>query len=437
MRINDYIHSNEYPKSYYAATCNDLAGFSTMSGDETVDVCIVGGGFSGIASALHLTERGFKVAVVEQNLVGWGASGRNGGQVIGGYGHALAAHDKMVKTFGQAGGDSVWNMAVECVDIIKDWVEKYDIDCNLRYGFIDCAMKKSEMVDLEKNAEALAAKNYPYESKMVTADNIKDYVVSGQYCGGLTNDGWGQAHVLNLILGEARAAERLGAKIYEHVEVTDIIHGSRPKVVTEKGTITADYVVVTGNGYLRDLVPSLASRVLPAGSYIIATEPLSDDQIAETLPQRHVVCDQRWALDYFRLSDDNRLLFGGLANYSGRHPRDISATLVPKMDKVFPQLKGIKVDYEWGGFMGIGLNRIPMVGRLSDTVYFATGYGGHGVAPSHMSAKLVAEAISGQAERYDILAKINHQPFPGGKYLMQPAYTVGMLYYKMRDIIGW
>lgn len=437
MRIRDHIHSDNYPESYYAATCNDLAGFSEMSGDSRVDVCVVGGGFSGIATALHLCERGFKVAVAEQTLIGWGASGRNGGQIIGGYGHALSAHDKMVKTFGKQGGDSVWDMAVECVDIIKEWVEKYDIDCGLRFGYFDAAMKKSEMIGLEKAADALAAKNYPYESKIVTSDKVHDYIGSDQYIGGLTNEGWGHAHVLNLLVAEARAAEKYGAKIYEGAEVTDIIHGSKPRVITTKGTITADYVVVTGNGYLRDLVPHLTSRVLPAGSYIIATEPLSDEQVKNTLPKDIAACDQRWALDYFRLSQDKRLLFGGLANYSGRHPRNISATLVPKMHKVFPQLKNIKIDYEWGGFMGIGLNRIPMVGRLSDNVYYATGYGGHGVAPSHMSAKLIAEAISGQAGRYDILASIKHQPFPGGKYLMQPAYTIGMLYYKMRDVIGW
>lgn len=437
MRLNDHIHSNDYPVSYYAATCNDTAGFSTLVGDETVDVCIIGGGFSGIATALNLSERGYKVCVLEQNRIGWGATGRNGGQIIGGYGQSLWAHKEMVKTYGEQGGAAVWDMAVECVDIIKNWVEKYKIDCDLRWGYIDVAMKKSEMEVLKKSIDELAEKDYPYETKIVGKDEISDYVVSDQYIGGRTNDGWGQVHVLNLVLGEARAAEKLGAKIYENAEVTDIIHGARPRVVTNNGTITADFVVVTGNGYLGNLIPKLNSRVLPAGSYIIATEPLSDEQIASTAPLGWPTCDQRWALDYFRITEDKRMLFGGLATYSGRHPKNISAALIPKMDKVFPGLKGIRVDYEWGGYMGIGLKRIPMVGRLSDNVYFATGYGGHGVAPTHMSAKLVSEAIAGQAERYDILASINHPPFPGGKYLMKPAHTIGMAYYRLRDAIGW
>tara|TARA_R110002096_G_scaffold435548_1_gene661465 strand:- start:130888 stop:132201 length:1314 start_codon:yes stop_codon:yes gene_type:complete len=437
MRIQDNIHSDDYPTSYYAATCNDKDGFSQMSGDESFDVCVIGGGFSGIAGALHLSERGFKVCVLEQNLVGWGASGRNGGQFIGGYAHSLWNHKEMVKTFGKVGGDAVWDMGVECVDIIKNWVEKYEIDCDLRSGYIDVAMKNSELDELKRSVDELADRNYPFETKIVSKSELPDYVVSDQYVGGRTNDGWGQVHVLNLVLGEARAAEKLGARIYERAEVQDIIYGNKPRVVTSQGTITSDFVVVTGNGYLGTLVPKLASRVLPAGSYIIGTEPLSDEQVASTVPKGWAVCDQRWALDYYRITEDKRLLFGGLANYSGRHPTSISSALLPKLNKVFPQLEGIGIDFEWGGYMGIGLNRIPMVGRLSENIYFATGYGGHGVAPTHMSAKLISEAIAGQAERYDILAKVKHPPFPGGRFLMQPAYSIGMAYYKMRDAIGW
>lgn len=437
MRLNDHIHSNKYPTSYYAGTCNDLSGFPKLDGDKTYDVCIIGGGFSGVASALHLSERGFKVCLVEQNLIGWGASGRNGGHIIGGYAHSLWDHKGMTKTFGKDGGAAVWDMSVECVEIIKNWVEKYNIDCDMEFGYIDVAMKNSEMDEFNESLDELSEKNYPYETKVVGKDELQNYVKSDLYVGGRINKGWGQIHVLNLALGEARAAEKLGAGIYENTAVTDIIHGPKPKVVTEHGTITSDFVVVTGNGYLGNLVPHLASRVLPAGSYIIGTEPLSDEQIEQTIPYGWPTCDQRWALDYYRISAGKRMIFGGLATYSGRHPKSIKSVLEPKMHKVFPSLKGVRVDYEWGGYMGIGLNRIPMVGRLSDNVYYATGYGGHGVAPTHMSSKLVSEAIAGQAERYDVLAKINHYPFPGGRHLMQPAYAIGMAYYRMRDAIGW
>ncbi len=437
MRINDHIHSNAYPSSYYAATINDRKGFSSLDGDQTVDVCIVGAGFTGIATALHLAEKGYKVSVVEQNLVGWGATGRNGGQVIGGYAHGLYEHGKMVKTFGKEGGDAVWDMGVEEVTIIKDWVEKYKIDCDLEWGYIDLAMQKSEMSDFEQRQEAMTKRGYPHETKIVGPENIDNYIKSDKYVGGLVNMGWGQVHPLNLAIGEARAAESLGAKIYENTMVTDIIHGPKPKVVTENGTITANQLVVTGNGYLRDLVPHLAARVLPAGSYIVATEPLSDEQVQMTMPTNYAACDQRWALDYFRMSSDNRMLFGGLCTYSGLHPKSIQKAIIPKMNKVFPHLKDIRIDYEWGGYLGIGLNRIPQIGKLSDNVFYATGYGGHGVAPTHMSAKLVAEAVAGQFERYDILATIKHSPFPGGRFLMKPAHTLGMLYYKMRDELGW
>ncbi|MDG1707888.1 MAG: FAD-binding oxidoreductase [Emcibacteraceae bacterium] len=436
MRLNDHIHNDEYPTSYYAATCNDTRGFSRVSGDESFDVCIIGGGFSGIASALHLSERGYKVCVLEQNLVGWGASGRNGGQVIGGYAYSMWENKSKIENFGEAGTEALWKMSIECVEIIKDWVEKYKIDCDLKWGFIDVAMKEKELEWLSESTDALNAKKYPYEVKMVDKDGLSDYVISDKYVGGRVNHGWGQVHVLNLAIGEARAAEKLGAKICERAEVTDIIHGPKPRVVTKDGTISADYVVVTGNGYLGNLEPKLASRVLPAGSYIMATEPLSDEQIAATVPKGYSTCDQRWALDYYRVTSDKRLLFGGMATYSGKHPKNIQAVLEPKMNKVFPSLKGVKIDHAWGGYMGIGLNRIPMVGRLSDNVYFATGYGGHGVAPTHMSAKIISEAIAGQAERYDILASVKHMPFPGGRHLMQPAYAIGMAYYKLRDALG-
>ncbi len=437
MRFNDIAHNNAFPESYYAATCNDLKPFSTLEEDQRVDVCIVGGGFTGVAAALHLSERGFKVALVEQNHIGWGASGRNGGQVIGGYSRELANVGGVTKLFGKENTKKMWQMGVECIDIIADWVEKYDINCNLKWGYFDAAMKQSELDELKRSRDTLVDMGFQAEQRLIeNRDEMAKIVNSDRYIGGLANMGWGHCHVLNLIRGEARAAEGLGAKIYEGAMVTDIEYGEPAKVKTETATITADFVLMAGNAYMGNLVPKLASRLIPAGSYIIATEPLSDEQIAQTLPSDYAICDLRWALDYYRLSSDNRLLFGGLANYSGRHPKDIASTLIPKMEKVFPELKGIKIDYEWGGYMGIGMNRIPQIGRVTPNVYFAQAYSGHGVASTHMSAKLVSEAIAGHAERFDVMANVMHPPFPGGRLLRQPILAAGMMFYKMRDELG-
>lgn len=436
MRIRDSIHTDQLPPSYYTATCNDLAPFKRLEGNMKVDVCVVGGGFTGVATALHLAEQGVDVALVEQNRIGWGASGRNGGQVIGGYGPELSNLSKIEKVFGKENAREAWQMGVECVDIVKDWVERYNIDCALKWGYFDAAMKERELDELKECMETLVSFGYEPEQTMVGRDAVADYVGSDRFIGGLTNMGWGHCHVLDLVRGEARAAERLGAKIFEDARVSNIKYGDTVTVDMDTCRITADIVVLGGNAYLGQLVPKLASRVLPAGSYIITTEPLGDDLAAEIMPADFAVCDQRWALDYFRLTEDKRLLFGGLATYSGRHPRDIVAAVRPNMLKVFPQLKDVKIDFSWGGYMGIGLNRIPQVGRVQPNVYFAQAYSGHGVAPTHMSARLISEAIAGQLGRFDVMARIKHPPFPGGQLFAQPLQAIGMAYYRMKDALG-
>lgn len=436
MRIRDSIHSDQYPPSYYTATCSDNEPFTRLEGNMHVNVCIVGGGFTGVATALHLAEKGIDVALVEQNRIGWGASGRNGGQVIGGYGPELSNHKKIEKVFGRENAQAAWQMGVECVDIIDEWIKKYNIDCDMKWGYFDAAMKQREMDDLHESMETLKSFGYKPEQKMVGADDVKNYVGSDRYIGGLTNMGWGHCHVLNLVRGEARAAEKLGAKIFEDARVSKLEIGEKNLIDMDTCRITADIVVLAGNAYLGKLVPKLASRILPAGSYIVTTEPLDDDLANEILPANYAVCDQRWALDYFRLTADKRLLFGGLATYSGRHPRDIVGAIMPNVLKVFPQLKGVKIDHAWGGYMGIGLNRIPQLGKLAPNAYYAQAYSGHGVAPSHMSARLIAEAISGQLERFDVIAKIKHQPFPGGQMFKAPLQAIGMAYYRLKDALG-
>lgn len=436
MRINDSIHSDQLPQSYYTDTCNDTAPFDQLTGDVRAEICIVGGGFTGVAAAVEMAERGYSVVLLEQNQIGWGASGRNGGQILGGYGPELADYDDYKKVYGDAGYKSAWSMASECVDIIRERVRKYGIECDLTWGYFDAAMNERELKSLREKKALLEELGYKPAMKYVEGAETRKIIGSDRFVGGLVNMGWGHCHPLNLVRGEARAAQKLGAKICENAQVQDIVYGNKVQLKTDNGTVTADKLILGCNAYLGELVPKLASKVLPTGSYVVATEPLDDALVAEIMPKNYAVCDLRWALDYFRLSADNRMLFGGLATYSGRHPKDLVKAVRPNMLKVFPQLKDVAITHTWGGYIGIGLNRIPQVGQLADNVYFAQAYSGHGVACTHMSARVIAEAIGGDKSRYDVLASVKHPVFPGGKLLRQPALAAGMAFYKMRDALG-
>ncbi|TNE56779.1 MAG: FAD-dependent oxidoreductase [Alphaproteobacteria bacterium] len=434
MRLNDRAHSLEYPPSYYAATRNDDHRYPVLEEHVEVDVCVIGGGFSGLSTALHLTQKGYKVALVEQCRVGWGASGRNGGQVIGGFGSQT--QKAIDKQHGQELGQVFWEMGVECCDIVRDHVARFNIDCDLTWSYYDAAARPNELRDLEASMEDEIRRGYPHKQALISSDETRQYVGTNRYIGGLTNEGWGHCHPLNLARGEAKALADLGGLIFEGSEAKNITYGARPTITTDKGQVTADFLVFCGNAYLGDLQPQLSWKVLPAGSYIIATEPLDEDLANKLLPTRAAVCDQRFVLDYYRMSADRRILFGGGTTYHGGHPKDIIARMRPKMLRVFPELENTKIDYAWGGNMAMTLSRSPHVGRLADNVYFTQGYSGHGLAPSHITGKIIAEAIAGQAERFDIFSSLTHLPFPGGKYLRQPTLFVGMLYVKLRDELG-
>jgi glycine/D-amino acid oxidase-like deaminating enzyme len=259
-------------------------------------------------------------------------------------------------------------------------------------------------------------------------------VGSDNYIGGLIDMGSGHVHPLNLVVGEASAALAMGVKIFENSKVTDIQYGATHRVTTEQGSIECDTLVICGNAYVAGLNPKLEGQVLPAVSYIIATEQLTDEQCQRILPQNMAVCDQRVALDYYRLSADNRLLFGGLCNYSGRDPKSIVATLKPHMDLVFPELNNTKIDYQWGGMIGIGANRMPQIGKLQENVYFAQAYSGHGVNATHMAAKVIAEHIHKESDRLKHFETIRHMQFPGGRLFRSPMLAAGMLYHRAKDI---
>ena len=419
--------TKQHAPSYYAATANWQTDYPELEGSIEADVAIVGGGFSGVATAVELSERGYKVVLLESNRIGWGASGRNGGQIIGGYGQNPGAFRS---TIGSEGVDIVEGMGVECVDIIKQRIEKYNIDCDLKWGYCEVGLKKRHLKSYQQWAEDDPAMH------LLDQDQIKEYVNSELYLGGYYREDWGHIQPLNLCIGEAKVAQSLGANIFENSQVTSITYGDNPVVTTQKGSVKAGHVILCGNAYMGKLVPYLDARVLPATSCIIGTEPLSDEQLQQTMVRDVAVCDSRTALDYYRLSADKRLLFGGLSNYTGLEPTNAEAVMRNKMAKVFPSLKTVKIDYSWSGRMGISVRRMPQIGRLKNSnILYASGYSGHGVAPTHMTGRLLAEAVDGNTHRFDIMNKMFHLPWPGGKLLRRPAMAAGMMFYKIRDAL--
>ena len=428
------VQRSQHTASYYAASSLPQPDHPVLQGEHVADVCVVGGGFSGLNTALELADRGMSVVVLEAHKIGWGASGRNGGQLIRGVGHGLEQFEGII---GKDGVRQMKLMGLEAVEIVRQRVERFNIPCDLTWGYCDLANKPRDLEGFAEEAEALRGLGYRHELRLLQANEVRSVVGSDRYVGGLVDMGSGHLHPLNLALGEAAAAAQLGVRLFEHSAVTRIDYGPEVRVHTAQGTVRAKSLVLGCNAYLKDLNPQLSGKVLPAGSYIIATEPLSEAQAHALLPQNMAVCDQRVALDYYRLSADRRLLFGGACHYSGRDPQDIGAYMRPKMLDVFPHLANVKIDYQWGGMIGIGANRLPQIGRLPDqpNVYYAQAYSGHGVNATHLAGKLLAEAISGQhSDGFDLFAQVPHITFPGGKYLRSPLLALGMLWHRLKEL---
>ncbi len=426
----DALHTREHAPSWYAATANRLTAYPALDGNKTADVCIVGGGFTGVATALELVERGYSVIVLESHKLGWGATGRNGGQLLRGIGHDV---EQFRKVIGQSGVDAINQMGFEAVQIVCDRIAAHNIDCDLTMGSFDVANRPKHLRELKEEYDGLQRSGYEEQVFLVDKGGVQDFVGTDVYLGGMVDMGSGHLHPLNLCLGEAEVAEKLGVQFYEHSQVIEIKQGAEPIVYTTGGSVTAGRVIVAGNAYAGDLVPKLAGKVLPAGSYIIATEKLTEAQRNSILPSNFAVCDRNVALDYYRLSSDGRLLFGGRCNYSAQHPGSIKDSMYPKMMKVFPQLEGVGIDYEWGGMIGIGANRMPQIGQLNGNVFYAQAYSGHGVNVTHMAARILAEAIHGDTVRLDIFNNIPHMTFPGGKHLRSPLLALGMLWYRLKE----
>lgn len=429
-------HMTEHTASYYAACARQAAEYPPLEHDLDADVCVVGGGLTGVNTALELAERGLSVVLLEARRIGWGASGRNGGQLIRGIGHDVSGFARHV---GEDGVRYLQQAGIDSVALVAQRIAQYAIQCDLRWGFCELANTPAQYAAFSHELHALNAQGYPHETRLVSPERMHEIVASDQYAGGLVDMGSGHLHPLDLVQGEARAAHGLGGRIFEQSPVLRIEHGNTVTLHTARGKVRAHSLVLGCNAHLDELEPRLSGKVLPAGSYVVATEPLPEQVAQALIPQNMALCDQKVGLDYYRLTADRRLLFGGACHYSGRDPKDIGAYMRPKLLKVFPQLAEVRLDYQWGGMIGITANRFPQVGRLSQhpNVFYAQGYSGHGLNVTHWTARLLAEAIaSGHSRGLDVFAAVPHLTFPGGKALRSPLLALGMLWYRLREALG-
>ncbi|MFT6155103.1 MAG: gamma-glutamylputrescine oxidase [Bermanella sp.] len=423
----------QHTTSYYAASANDQGIRPALSGHINSDICIIGAGYTGLSTAIHLAESGFKVTVLEAAKVGFGASGRNGGQIVHSYSRDI---DFIEKHYGKEVGAQMGAMAFEGGTIIRRLIEKYNIQCDLKEGGVFAACNEKQLIALESKKALWEAHGHP-DLEMLNEKTIKNHVGSERYTGGLLDKSGGHFHPLNLVQGEAKALETLGGVIYEDSEVTKVDEGSKVTVHTAKGSVTADYVVVAGNAYLGGLIPKLESKAIPCGTQIIATEPLTQEQQKLLLPQDNCVEDCNYLLDYFRLTGDGRLVYGGGVTYGAREPDRIESKMRPNMLKTFPELNGVKVDYAWTGNFLLTLMRLPQIGRIGSNIYYSQGYSGHGLTCTHLAGKVLSDAIQGQAERYDVFASLPQYPFPGGRSLRIPLTALGATFYNLRDKLGF
>lgn len=423
-----------YPpvSSYYAASANRAPLRPALKGQCSADVCVVGAGYTGLSTALFLAEAGFRVVVLEAATVGWGASGRNGGQIVNSFSRDLDSIER------QTTPDHLRllaDMAFEGGQIIRQRVRNYGIRCDLKEGGIFAALNPRQQKHLDAQ-QALWQRFGYHKLELLDRDAIRARVGTDRYVGGAIDHTGGHIHPLNLALGEAAALESRGGVIHEHSEVLQILPGEPATVKTAQGEVRAEFVVLAGNAYLGGLVPELGAKSMPCGSQIVATEPLDDAVAKRLLPQDNCVEDGNYLLDYFRLSGDNRLIYGGGVVYGARDPANIERLIRPNMLKTFPELANVKIDYAWTGNFLLTLSRLPQMGRLQDNVFYSQGCSGHGVTFTHVAGKALALAIQGQAERFDAFASLPHYPFPGGRAFRVPLTAMGAWYYALRDRLG-
>lgn len=417
--------------SYYAATAHPAPEHPALVGEVEADVCVVGAGYSGLTVALELAERGYSVVVLEAARVGWGASGRNGGQICTGY------HPSMRRIAGWVGREDarrLWDMAEEAKAILRERVSRHAIACELKPGYLLAALRPRQMEAVRAHHREWEEYGYD-EARLVTRDEIGRMLGSEAYLGGLLDMGGGHLHPLNYCLGLAAAATRQGARIYEGSAVKSIETGAVPVAATSAGRVRARFLALCGNAYLGDLVPAIRRKIMPAATFIAATHPLGPERARQLIRDDVAVADAGFVIDYFRRSADHRLLFGGRVSYTTLPPPGLARAMRRSMLRAFPQLADEPFEYVWGGNVAITVERTPHLGRLSPTVYYAQGYSGMGVALTGIAGRVIAEAIAGQAGRLDLFQRLPHTTFPGGKWLRTPTLALAMAWYRLRDLL--
>ena len=418
------------PDSCYTATAPAGERHRALAGRETADVCVVGAGFTGVSAALHLAERGYSVVVLEAARVGWGASGRNGGQVGSGMRESMSALERSI---GPSHAEALWMLCEEAKATIAERIALHDIGCDWRPGNLLASTRERYMGWIESEAE-FCHRRFGYRGyRMLSRAQMGEEVASDCYVGGRMDEAGGHLHPLRFVLGMAGAAVHAGARIFEGSRVERIQWGSPTKVSTSHGVVEAAYVVLAGNAYLGRLEPRIASRIMPIVNHVLATEPLGEHRARSLIRSGACVHSTKFVVDYYRCTADHRLLFGGGETYSDRPLDDPKAFVRRYMLRVFPQLADVRIDHAWSGRLAITMNRLPHVGRLAPDGYFAQGFSGHGVALTQIAGKLIGEAVAGTAERFDVLAGLRHRAFPGGTALRHPLLVLGMLYYTLRD----
>lgn len=431
--------------SYYAATAPRHQRFAALSESLDADVAVVGGGLAGLSAAIELADRGHRVVLLEAQQVGWGASGRNGGQALAGL---ACEHSVIEQQLGLAEARRVWDMTMEALALITERRERFQIDCDWRPGYLSLAVNARKAGELQA-WQARMAEVYGYATRWIAPAELGDWIASPRFHSGLHDPVSGHLHPLKYSLGLARAAAGLGVRVFEQSPVTRIDPGPTACVHTATGTVRASHVLLAGNVYLQGIAPAIESRIMPVGTYIVASRAVDPALARSLVPSGSAVCDTNFVLDYFRPTVDHRMLYGGRVSYSTATPMNLAASMQRRMARSFPQLRDVPVEYAWGGFVDISMNRAPDFGRVSSLVhqgrggaaaawrqvYYLQGFSGHGLALTGLAGKLVAEAIDGDARRFDTFARLRHRPFPGGRLLRTPALVAGMAYYRLKDML--